>query len=71
MASQWRTVLQVMYRTPFGVTDPVFGRDIGYYVFALPAIELVLGFAFSLVIALAVPHRAADPLSPAPGRARR
>jgi hypothetical protein len=42
-AAQWRTVLQFMNRTPFGTTDPVFGRDVGYYVFTLPAIELALG----------------------------
>jgi uncharacterized membrane protein (UPF0182 family) len=50
MASQWNTALQAMHRTPFGATDPIFGRDIGYYVFVLPAIEAVIGFAFSLVI---------------------
>ena len=26
----WELVLQVIYRTPFGITDPVFARDIGY-----------------------------------------
>jgi uncharacterized membrane protein (UPF0182 family) len=50
MASQWSTALQAMHRTSFGATDPIFGRDIGYYVFVLPAIEAVVGFAFSLVI---------------------
>ena len=50
MASQWNTALQAFYRTPFGATDPIYGRDIGYYVFVLPAIEAVVGFAFSLVL---------------------
>jgi uncharacterized membrane protein (UPF0182 family) len=50
MGSQWNTALQAMYRTPFGQTDPIWGRDIGWYVFALPAIESVMSFAFSLVI---------------------
>src|SRR5688572_7853799 len=49
-AAQWRTVLQAAYATPFGVTDPVFGRDVGYYVFALPAIELVSGLIFGLLM---------------------
>src|SRR5215207_1971040 len=50
MASQWNTALQAMNRTPFGVTDPIFGRDVGYYVFVLPAIEAIVGFAFALVL---------------------
>jgi uncharacterized protein len=50
MASQWNTVLQALHRTPFGQVDPIFGRDIGWYVFVLPAIEMVVGFAFALVL---------------------
>ncbi|MBW8839302.1 MAG: UPF0182 family protein, partial [Gemmatimonadetes bacterium] len=49
-ASQWRTLLQAVYGTPFGVADPVFGRDVGYYVFTLPAIELVTGMLFGLLL---------------------
>src|SRR4249919_2778014 len=50
VASQWRTALQLIYRTPFGVADPVFGRDVGYYVFALPAIEVLLGVALGCIV---------------------
>src|SRR5213076_1128694 len=32
-AGGWLGVLQFLHRTPFGATDPVFGRDVGYYVF--------------------------------------
>lgn len=49
-SAQWETVLQWMHRTPFGVTDPVFGRDVGYYVFALPALSLVLGLLSTLAV---------------------
>ena len=49
-AGQWRTILQAIYRTPFGQVDPVFGRDVGYYVFVLPAIEIAVGFAFTLLL---------------------
>ncbi|MEO7520304.1 MAG: UPF0182 family protein, partial [Gemmatimonas sp.] len=52
-ASEWRTVVQFLYRSPFGTVDAVFGRDIAYYVFTLPLIELVLGFcSTSLILAL-------------------
>jgi uncharacterized membrane protein (UPF0182 family) len=38
-ASGWLGVLQFLHRSPFGVTDPVFGRDVGYYVFTVPVIS--------------------------------
>jgi uncharacterized membrane protein (UPF0182 family) len=49
VAGQWRTALQFVYRTSFGVREPVFGRDVGYYVFSLPAIELVTGVLLGLL----------------------
>jgi hypothetical protein len=50
MAGEWNTAMQAIYRTPFGVTDPIFGRDVGYYVFVLPAIELAVGHVFVLLL---------------------
>ena len=49
-AAEWKTLVQFVYRTPFGVVDPVFGRDVGYYVFTLPLIELVLDLALLLIV---------------------
>jgi hypothetical protein len=49
-AGEWRTLLQAMYGTSFGVTDAVFGRDVGYYVFTLPAIEMLAGLLFGLLV---------------------
>ena len=46
----WDLVLRVIYRTPFGITDPVFSRDIGFYVFTLPALAAVLGFLSTLTV---------------------
>ena len=43
-AGQWRELAQFFYRTPFGVADPVFGRDVMYYVFTIPMVENVLTF---------------------------
>lgn len=48
-AAQWRTVVQFWYRSPFGVSDPVFGRDVSYYVFTIPVVEMAIGFLSSLV----------------------
>ena len=46
----WSLVLQVINRTPFGTADPIFSRDIGFYVFALPALTAALGFLSSLTV---------------------
>src|SRR2546430_2536647 len=42
-AGGWLGVLQFLHRTPFGVTDPVFGRDVGYYVFTAPVMAAAIG----------------------------
>jgi uncharacterized membrane protein (UPF0182 family) len=39
----WLPVLQFLRQTPFGVTDPAFGRDLAYYVFTVPVVAGVLG----------------------------
>ncbi len=41
-AGSWLTVLRFLHQTPFGTADPVFGRDVSYYVFTLPLIVGVL-----------------------------
>lgn len=46
----WDVVLQAAYQTPFGVTDPVFGRDVAYYVFTVPALAAVLGVLSTLTV---------------------
>jgi uncharacterized membrane protein (UPF0182 family) len=46
----WDLVLRTIYRTPFGINDPVFSRDIGFYVFSLPALSAVVAFLSTLVI---------------------
>ena len=44
----WSLVLQALNRTPFGATDPVFSRDIGFYVFVLPALSAALALLLTL-----------------------
>nr|AUN36812.1 rhomboid family integral membrane protein [uncultured bacterium] len=46
----WSLVLRLIYRTPFGIADPVFGRDVGYYVFTLPGLSAALGFLSGLTV---------------------
>jgi uncharacterized protein len=46
----WDLVLQVIYRTNFGIADPVFSRDIGYYVFTLPGLSTAIGLLTTLAV---------------------
>src|SRR5213593_4820774 len=41
-------VTRFLHRTPFGVTDPVFGRDVGYYVFTVPVIAGAIGLVIAV-----------------------
>src|SRR5216110_1634034 len=47
-AGGWLGVLQFLHRTPFGVTDPVFGRDVAYYVFTVPVIAGAIGLVIAV-----------------------
>ncbi len=49
-SAEWGTFLRWRYATDFGVTDPQFGLDVGYYTFTYPFQRFVLGFAFTAVI---------------------
>lgn len=49
-SGHWMDVLQFVNRTSFNTVDPIFGRDIGFYVFTLPAIASLLGMLRGLVI---------------------
>jgi len=49
VASAWSILLRMLYATPFGIRDPVFARDIGFYVFTLPGLSALLGVLSGLV----------------------
>ncbi|HKB28438.1 MAG TPA: UPF0182 family protein [Candidatus Limnocylindrales bacterium] len=57
VGSAWQTVLLWEHRVPFSpetataVTDPIFGRDIGFFLFELPFLRLVQGLFNGLVVA--------------------
>ena len=53
-SAAWMTVLQFLNGAPFGATDPVFNRDIGYYTFVVPALAMVLGLLTTLTILAAL-----------------
>jgi uncharacterized membrane protein (UPF0182 family) len=46
----WQDWLLFTNRQSFGVTDPVFNRDIGFYVFSVPMYRSVFGWLFQFVL---------------------
>jgi len=48
-ASQWESWLFFRYATEFGVRDPILGRDVAFYVFKLPFLQLVQGLLLAAV----------------------
>jgi uncharacterized membrane protein (UPF0182 family) len=38
-SGQWATVVRLPHATPFGQSDALFGRDVGFYVFTLPLLQ--------------------------------
>ncbi|MBW3633423.1 MAG: UPF0182 family protein [Chloroflexi bacterium] len=49
-AEQWATWRLALSGTSFGITDPIFGLDAGFYVFRLPALQLIHSAALATVL---------------------
>ncbi|MBB3185908.1 UPF0182 family protein [Microbacter margulisiae] len=52
--NHWNDFLQFIHSTPFGIKDPVFGKDAGFYVFNLPVYQFVVGLYYFMVIITAI-----------------
>src|SRR5213594_515319 len=51
---EWDMLLRWVNQVPFGVMDPVFGREIGFYFFTLPVLEFVRGWLLVALIVVAI-----------------
>ena len=49
-AAQWDMVLRYLYQEPFGQMDPIFDKDIGFYVFALPFFNFIRDGLMLLIV---------------------
>jgi len=49
-SSEWQTLLTYQTAQPFGVVDPLFGRDVAFYVFQLPLWQRGLRWVFGVVL---------------------
>jgi len=53
-SSRWVYLMHFLYATPFRKTDPIFGHDVGFYIFTLPFIRFwvtfgLVGLMFGLI----------------------
>ena len=49
-SNQWLVWLQYLHATPFGDTDPLFERDVAFYVFHLPFLSFVRSSLLVVVV---------------------
>jgi uncharacterized membrane protein (UPF0182 family) len=48
-SAHWRDYLRYFYQVGFGTADPIFNKDISFYLFNLPVYEFVQGWFISLL----------------------
>ena len=48
--SNWQVVLRFLNGQSFGIADPVFHKEVGFYVFSLPFLHLLQGWLLSALI---------------------
>ena len=51
-AEQWTKYLPFRHATNFGIADPIFGRDVGFYVFRLPFWRYLWQWAMGALLAV-------------------
>nr|WP_165986742.1 UPF0182 family protein [Streptomyces sp. YIM 98790] len=49
-SGQWRTWLQWVNGTSFGIRDPQFNRDVSFFAFDYPFYRFLLGFGFAVIV---------------------
>ena len=53
-SSQWETWVTWQHAVPFGQRDPILGRDIAFYLFTIPFLQLIRGIGQTLVLVAAL-----------------
>jgi uncharacterized membrane protein (UPF0182 family) len=53
-ASQWEELLLLQNAQGFGLAEPIFGRDVGFYIFQLPVYEFFQGWLVTLLFVAAL-----------------
>jgi len=49
-ARHWPQILLWQHRQPFGLIEPIFNKDAGFYVFTLPLMERIVSWAMGVIV---------------------
>lgn len=49
-AGQWEELLLYLNATPFGMVDPIYGREVAFYIFNLPVYRFVQNWFLTLLL---------------------
>lgn len=50
LGNKWITIQQYLHQAAFGLKDPIFGKDVGFYVFSLPMFRMIYGYLLGLLV---------------------
>jgi uncharacterized membrane protein (UPF0182 family) len=50
----WQVILRFFNRQPFGIADPIFHNEIGFYVFSLPFLHMLRGWFLGALIVILI-----------------
>ena len=50
MSAQWETLRLALSAVPFPYNDPQFGKNVGFFVFMIPAYDVLLNWAFGVLV---------------------
>jgi uncharacterized membrane protein (UPF0182 family) len=53
-SAQWENYLRYLQAAPFGIADPLFNRDISFYVFQLPFLKYLYSWMMTVLILTAL-----------------
>ena len=54
VAGHWNDWILFRNRVDFGVADPQFGRDVGFYVFQLPFVSFLMDWLFGALVVVTI-----------------
>jgi uncharacterized protein len=54
LADRWESFLRFWNSTSFGLADPQFGNDVGFYVFTLPMLHTIQGWLLGLAVVVLI-----------------
>ncbi len=49
-SGHWNEFLQFIHPSKFGITEPIYGKDAGFYVFKLPIYQFITGWYLFMVV---------------------